>query len=1831
VANAPARSALAYRVGAYTDFFNSMLARLTTIPMPPLAGDVAGSAGLVGTLVRGVNPPPGVPPEHPLAALTVRTTDDPAIALLDAWAVVLDVLTFYQERIANEGYLRTATEFRSVLELARLVGYTPRPPVGASVYLAYTLQKDSSLTIPRGSRATSTPGSGQMPQTFETSADLPAQDTWNALTPRKGRTQQFEPLQTTAGRRVWFTGLTTLLKPNDPLLLVFDAGRGEPFRVKSVTTDNAAQTTRVVLQDFSSVSVLGDATAAGNQAAQMFSRAVAALEDAEFDRLAGADPTQDPAHVTLETVGIAPVRAVFNDLLAGRSNTAIDTVSAALGTVLDDSAGLLHQLRDPSAPAPPEAISNAQNLLNQYRTIQDYLTVQSIALQVLAVAANGLPGADLLSLAPLATEQYTALSAAWSREAIPTMSAVTLANTLYETQQFVLLQVGSARQWLFNDVLVLCGQVLTRLVRTIFRPVLYRFFNEPQAGVDPDTVVAQTVITSLTLLITLTDQREFTAVDRQNMGTAGAALDTYTQALQVQTVADVVGKAQALRNQLGTSGEGVARSALQTAVAQFAAVNQAIPPALAVADDFTLVPSDIPDANRPEVLANIQKVSDAATAAGFTAALPVITALETLSNPTDPTQSPSASRFAALANAGLRLWRKVLKPNATSYGPAHQTVRDAITHTGLEAALTSGTGLAAALDAFLGTDPKNPATYQPDPQNVRPDRVGLVLADEIGVDASGRAKPLTALRQELATASLGTDPPTVVWGTVTPVQKIDQLVIQWVGTVRQIISDGAASPMSDADRATFVQRLRASLTPLTPAPGAPTLAPQALVTATAFVDMLAELLNDPHAAPDLELGAFLALGEALDPGAKTYIAPATQSVGPLVGFITTLVRLQDPSEYLAQVNSAIGVVRQQQRIADAGSYPRVTPWLDEFLSTLDQLMSDLEVRAYPAPTTTAPSSQDPLSALDNLLAYTGQPDPVAGRSPPAPASPGGSGAPREFQDLAPQIASGFNPKLAGPLYSALANVKVVRQQRFQGVHALRARGAPFGHNAQPRPITNSSGVLIGTTEWPLALFALQDEIAFQISPVNLRDQTFKNSAVELQVADRSGNKFPLLVPADQKGATHPLGPGQVTVAVSREERVTTDPASTARVTTTVTFPDKRTAKLVCEQPTAPSTVVRVQGYDLHQGDTRLLEELTDDTETVWNLAFQGRDNGTLGARLTTRVRRQPLPKNELRLDQVYDKVTPGSFIVVERPPAQVRPALENPLVARVEAVSAASVTDYGMPATRVTVLTLDRPWLTDDDKSLADIRDVTVYLQSEQLALDGEPYDADIGPLTPGDVNGAAIELDTVYNGLTAGRVLVVAGERTDVPATTGVRDAELVVLQQSNQVLDQQNTPGQGYSHTRLLLTSPLTHSYQRSTVTIYGNVVAATQGETRNEILGAGQASAANQSFALKQAPLTYLPAPIPSGAAPELEVRVNGVLWQRADDFNQLGPSDRSYVLDTSFSGSTTVRFGDGARGARLPTGTDNVRATYRSGAGSSGNLPVGQVNQLASRPLGVKDVINPLPAEGGADREGTDQARRNTPVGLASLGRLVSVDDYQDFARAFAGVAKARSVRLTDGTVQRVHLTISGPDGTDLPPTSNLYQNLSAALARYGDPSLPLTVASRGLQFLVIGAAVRVADGWEFGPVAGAVRAALGAEFGFDNREFAQPVYLSNVIDTIQGTPGVAATRVIYFGTVAEKQSDGQLTPLDTIVTLLQDITDPTESSTGSAGSDPAAGSAPAGDDATSDGTGALGKPPHPVLVVPDTTFDPTTRTVTPAEIAFLTPQVPDLLILVEWTP
>jgi uncharacterized phage protein gp47/JayE len=126
-----------------------------------------------------------------LSRLLTRRPDDPSMALLDAAACVADVLTFYQERIANEGYLGTATERRSVLELARAVGYTLRPGVAATVHLSFMVEDAPGApgvcTLPAGLPVQSIPPQGKLPQVFETRDAIIARAEWNALRPRQMR------------------------------------------------------------------------------------------------------------------------------------------------------------------------------------------------------------------------------------------------------------------------------------------------------------------------------------------------------------------------------------------------------------------------------------------------------------------------------------------------------------------------------------------------------------------------------------------------------------------------------------------------------------------------------------------------------------------------------------------------------------------------------------------------------------------------------------------------------------------------------------------------------------------------------------------------------------------------------------------------------------------------------------------------------------------------------------------------------------------------------------------------------------------------------------------------------------------------------------------------------------------------------------------------------------------------------------------------------------------------------------------------------------------------------------------------------------------------------------------------------------------------------------------------------------------------------------------------------------------------------------------------------------------------------------------------------------
>ncbi|MGW8375361.1 putative baseplate assembly protein [Streptomyces sp. ODS28] len=722
-------------------------------------------------------------------------------------------------------------------------------------------------------------------------------------------------------------------------------------------------------------------------------------------------------------------------------------------------------------------------------------------------------------------------------------------------------------------------------------------------------------------------------------------------------------------------------------------------------------------------------------------------------------------------------------------------------------------------------------------------------------------------------------------------------------------------------------------------------------------------------------------------------------------------------------------------------------------------------------------------------------------------------------DLGPQLLAAVTPGLdTAALYRAWAGARLSTGLAPDRAAVLRVRAAPFGATAPMKPVLNQNGATVATEEWPLeGIQALRAVVSFASSAaasveIGLDDgHDARTVSVKLPATTRTELPLPGLGSVTVEGGTSVAGAGELTLEVRA------DTGLTRKIT--VGEPEPHPALAAAAQPSAV------------YGSGRLPVTFDDEPEAVWRPA----DGQTLRAsggarRISVGATARPktldigygllLPSPEpsvVHLDAVHERILPGTPLLIDY--GGGRP----PLVTRVVDAGTAAIARYGMSAL-VTRLVLAHPWLRREDVLLSDIRRVTVHAQGERLELAAEPWQSDL--------TGCAIPLDGLYEGLRPGRRLVVTGERTDVPG--GVEGAELVMVSEVTQGAEP-TRPGDT-PHTTLALASCLSYTYRRHTVRIWGNVVAATQGETVSEVLGSGDAAIAGQTFTLHRTPLTYLPAPTPSGAQSTLAVRADGLRWHEGDAPQLLGPRDRAYTTRQDAEGTTTLAFGDGEHGARLPTGAENVTADYRAGLGRAGNVRPWQITQPLTRPLGVSSVTNPVRASGGADPDRPEQIRTGIPPAVIALDRLVSVSDYADFSRARSGIGKASARRLARPDGALVHVTVAGTDGGPVGPASELMAALRRALAQLGDPALPVTVADRELSLIVVAAGVSVDAEHRWDLVEARVRQTLLDRFGPDARDLGEDVVLSRVIATAQAVPGVLRFDVATFGLIP-----GDLTP------------------------------------------------------------------------------------------
>lgn len=466
--------------------------------------------------------------------------------------------------------------------------------------------------------------------------------------------------------------------------------------------------------------------------------------------------------------------------------------------------------------------------------------------------------------------------------------------------------------------------------------------------------------------------------------------------------------------------------------------------------------------------------------------------------------------------------------------------------------------------------------------------------------------------------------------------------------------------------------------------------------------------------------------------------------------------------------------------------------------------------------------------------------------------------------------------------------------------------------------------------------------------------------------------------------------------------------------------------------------------------------------------------------------------NEFRidLDNTYPKVLAGSWVVLTRPGYTA-------LYKVVEAVTD-SRTDYAITA-QVTRLELD----TREHLSWFGLRDTTVYLQTEELARAERPIAEKI--------EGNRIDLN--------GRITVLQPDQPIVVSGKVDRDAEETVSEVAFVEFISDNK-----SFTTVNLQEDLQHAYVRDTVTVNANVVHATHGETSaNEVLGGGDGASANQRFTLTHSPLTFVAASTAGGVESTLEVRVNGVRWNPADSLYARGPEEKLYVVRIDNDAKASVIFGDGEHGARLPTGTENVRATYRHGIGRGGEVAAKSLTLLKRRPFGVRGVTNPVAADGAADPEKLENARTNAPLTVLTLDRIVSLRDFEDFARAFAGIGKASAVSIWNGETDLVHITVADDQGEPVPDET--LGKLIEAIDNARDPIVDLMPGVIVENYAPVFFHMEATVLFDAACIAERVQAEIEAElrefFAFDKRAFGQPVTAAEIIGIIHRVKGVVA--------------------------------------------------------------------------------------------------------------
>jgi Baseplate J-like protein len=310
--------------------------------------------------------------------------------------------------------------------------------------------------------------------------------------------------------------------------------------------------------------------------------------------------------------------------------------------------------------------------------------------------------------------------------------------------------------------------------------------------------------------------------------------------------------------------------------------------------------------------------------------------------------------------------------------------------------------------------------------------------------------------------------------------------------------------------------------------------------------------------------------------------------------------------------------------------------------------------------------------------------------------------------------------------------------------------------------------------------------------------------------------------------------------------------------------------------------------------------------------------------------------------------------------------------------------------------------------------------------------------------------------------------------------------------------------------------------------NLLPVSRGETVNdEILGSGNASVAGQEFVLQKSPLTYLLSDESTSGEnykSTLIIQVNDIEWKEVPSFYGQAATARIFVTREDEEQKTHVLFGDGINGARLPSGIDNIAASYRFGSGKE-SPDTGTLNVIVKPYPNLKSIRNPVAVGGGADPDPPEQIRRYAPRSILTFGRAVSGDDYETIAAQTPGVARAKAYWNWDAAEQRTLVLVYV--GDDL----SAVENTKIALKNSADPNRPILVKPATKIPIQIDLSVQIDPIYKTSTVIDRVRSVLIDPelglFGIGIIPIGKSIYTSEIYAACLSIQGVIAVHNLNF--------------------------------------------------------------------------------------------------------